>query len=615
MFFSWAPLHHPLVQLTLSIPVYSLGLWFFGKSAYNSLKSGVPNMDVLIFIGAASALFYSVFGTFYYQGSHEVHKYLFYETGASIITLVLFGNLLEKRSVKKTTNAIKSLSNLQVQTAQIITEENGKIAYKEIEVKLLRKGDLLQINSGDIVPIDAVVVSGEADCDESLMTGESVPVHKQTGQLVTGGTLLMNGNLQVSVSTHLKDTVLSQIIEMVKKAQANKPDIQKLGDQISAIFVPAVVLISILTFLISYFYLEIGSAQSMLRAVAVLVISCPCAMGLATPTAVMVGIGKAAKRGILIKGGHVLEDFAKSKKIVFDKTGTLSTGQFTFNQFWSEPNQDSEAKNAILALERRSSHPIAKALVAQHAHWQNSDLLFETVAEEKGKGMRATDNLGNEWQFGSAKWLGYATHDSDLLLSKNGKVLAGLCLADELKPGAKELIDYLKSQDVESIIVSGDNEKKVHALAKELQIKEAFAHQLPQEKLQLITKWQEKERIIMVGDGVNDAPALSKVSVGVSFVKGSDIAIQAANLVLMRNDMQGLQEAHMISKQTYATIKQNLFWAFFYNVLCIPLAAAGFMHPMLGALSMAFSDVIVIGNSLWLGVKKVKIIVPPKTKT
>ena len=605
MFFSWAPLHNPLVQLALSIPVYSLGLWFFGKSAYHSLKSRVPNMDVLIFMGASSALFYSIFGTFYYWGSHDMHTYLFFETGASIITLVLFGNLLEKRSVKKTTNAIQSLTNLQVQTAQLIIENKGEISYNIIAVKLLRKGDLIQVNSGDIVPIDAVVVSGEAECDESLMTGESLPIHKQKGDQVVGGALLLNGNLQVRVSVPLKDSVLSQIIELVKKAQANKPAIQKLGDQVSAIFVPVVVLISIFTFLFSYFYLEIGSAQSMLRAVAVLVISCPCAMGLATPTAVMVGIGKAAKRGILIKGGHVLEDFAKTKKIIFDKTGTLSTGNFSFTHFWAEPKHEVEAQNVMLALEQKSSHPIAKAFVRAFNHWENKALVFTKVEEVKGSGISAWDDKGNEWQFGSSRWLAQPDEKSDLLLQKNGNIIAGISLADELKPGVGELINYLKEQHVDRVMVSGDSQKKVQSVALALDIKEFYAQQLPEEKLALITQWQQKESIVMVGDGVNDAPALSKVSVGISFVKGSDIAIQAANLVLMRTDIGALQEAHIISKQTYRTIKQNLFWAFFYNILCIPLAAAGYMHPMLGALSMALSDLIVIGNSLLLGLKKV----------
>jgi len=605
MFFSWAPLHNPMVQLVLSIPVYTLGLWFFGKSAYQSLLSRVPNMDVLIFMGASSALFYSIFGTFYFWGSHEMHTYLFFETGASIITLVLFGNLLEKRSVKKTTNAIQSLTSLQVKTAQLITENNGEISHSIIAVKLLRKGDLIQVNSGDIVPIDAVVVSGEAECDESLMTGESLPIHKQKGKQVIGGALLLNGNLQVSVSVPLKDTILSQIIELVKKAQANKPAIQKLGDQVSAIFVPVVILISLFTFLFSYLFLEIGSAQSMLRAVAVLVISCPCAMGLATPTAIMVGIGKAAKRGILIKGGHVLEDFAKTKKIIFDKTGTLSTGNFSFTQFWAEPNHEVEAKNVMLALEQKSSHPIAKAFVQAFKDWGNNTLVFTKVEEVKGCGMRAWDAIGNEWQFGSNRWLGKSAEASDLLLQKNGNIIAGISLADELKPGVGKLINYLKEQHVDCVIVSGDSEKKVQRMALDLNVKEFYAQQLPEEKLALITQWQQKESLVMVGDGVNDAPALSKVSVGISFVKGSDIAIQAANLVLMRTDIGGLQEAHIISKQTYRTIKQNLFWAFFYNILCIPLAAAGYMHPMLGALSMALSDLIVIGNSLLLGLKKV----------
>ncbi|MCG9881258.1 MAG: cadmium-translocating P-type ATPase [Bacteroidia bacterium] len=605
MFVSWAPLHNPFVQLILSVPVYALGLYFFGKSAINSLRSGVPNMDVLIFIGAASALFYSVFGTFYYQGTHEVHKFLFYETGASIITLVLFGNVLEKRSVKKTTNAIQSLSNLQVATAQLIIERDGVVSYAETEVKLLQKGDKIQINTGDIVPIDGVVIGGEADCDESLMSGESLPVHKTIGSNVIGGTHLLNGNLQITVSKQLRDTVLSQIIEMVKKAQSNKPNIQKLGDQISAIFVPAVILISLATFLFSYFYLEIGSAQSMLRAVAVLVISCPCAMGLATPTAIMVGIGKAAKRGILIKGGSVLEEFAKSKKIVFDKTGTLSTGHFAFSNFWFEPNSEAELRNLMVSLERRSSHPIAKAFVSEFSAWEHTPIEFKKVHEEKGAGMQAEDIHGNVWRFGSARWLQAPERNSDLLLSKNGKIVAGVSLIDEIKPGAKELISYFNKQELNSVVLSGDSLKKVESLSKELGVKEYYAQKLPQEKLEQITEWQKQESVVMVGDGVNDAPALSKVSVGVSFVKGSDIAIQAANVVLMREDIAALSEAHIISRQTYKTIKQNLFWAFFYNILCIPLAAAGYMHPMLGALSMAFSDVIVIGNSLLLGIKKV----------
>jgi Cu+-exporting ATPase len=287
--------HDAIFQLVLSIPVYSLGLYYFGKSAFYSLKSGVPNMDVLIFTGAASALFYSVFGTFYYWGSHDMHQYMFYETGASIICFVLFGNFLEKRSVKRTTQALASLTKLQPKKAKLLI---GKIA-SEVFVEDLRPGDFIRINAGDQIPIDGEIIEGEGFVDESMISGESIPQHKTPGSTCIGGTILTEGLLKVKVTTSHKKTILAEIIEMVKRAQSNKPAIQQLGDRVSAIFVPVVIGISLLTFLISYFILDLGSAQSMLRAVAVLVISCPCAMGLATPTAVMVGIGRAAKRGIL----------------------------------------------------------------------------------------------------------------------------------------------------------------------------------------------------------------------------------------------------------------------------------------------------------------------------
>ncbi len=606
MFLPWAPLHNPLVQLALSIPVYSLGLWFFGKSAFHSLRSGVPNMDVLIFMGAAASFFYSIFGTFYYYNSPEMHNYLFFETGASIISLVLFGNLLEKRAVKKTTNAIQSLSNLQVKTAKLLLEVAGVWQIKEVEVAQLQLGNRLQINNGDIVPIDAIVVSGDAECDEQMMSGETMPVHKKIGDKVIGGTHLLNGNLQVEVSTSLRESTLSQIIEMVKKAQGSKPSIQKLGDQVSAVFVPIVISISLLTFFISYFWLNLGSAQSMLRAVAVLVISCPCAMGLATPTAIMVGIGKAAKRGILIKGGEVLENFAKSKKIIFDKTGTLSTGQFIFTDFWFEPIQEKEVKEMIYEMEAHSSHPIAKALVANYPNWKGLQTYFTQIDEVKGAGMHAQNANGTVYKIASAKHLEMADDSYDLYFVKGKEIIAKWNMSDEMKAGAIELMTYFRKQNVATILLSGDRKKKVVQVSNLLGISEGKFEQNPAQKLAYIEQQSLVEPMVMVGDGVNDAPALSKVSVGVSFAKGSDIAIKAANLVLMRSDLMALQEAHLISKLTYKTIKQNLFWAFLYNVVCIPLAAAGYMHPMMGALSMAFSDVIVIGNSLLLNIKKIK---------
>jgi Cu+-exporting ATPase len=570
MVVQWEPLHNPIIQFFLSLPVYVLGLWFFGKSAYHSLKSGVPNMDVLIFIGAFSAFFYSVFGTIYFWGTHQVHEYLFFETGATIITLVLFGNIIEKRSVKRTTNSIKSLTSLQVKTAKVISQHNNQTQLHDVEVSLLRKGDLLQINNGDIVPIDVMLVGGEGDCDESMMSGESLPVHKKIGDALIGGTILVNGNIQAKVTAHLKDSVLSQIIEMVKKAQASKPQIQKLGDQVSAIFVPVVVSISIITFFVSFFILDIGSAHSMMRAVAVLVISCPCAMGLATPTAIMVGIGKAAKRGILIKGGDVLENFAKTKQIIFDKTGTLSTGHFVFDDFWFSESDSNELRNIIYNLENHSSHPIAKAFVSQYASWFTEKLSFQSIEEIKGAGLIAKDLAGFVWKLGSEKFVGSARNEKDLFLTKNDVLVASFNLKDELKEGSAQVVEYFKNNNVKPILLSGDHESKVKLVAQKLGIEAYFAGQLPQQKLAYIeSQLDNKEPIVMVG-----------------------------------GDIASLQEAHQISILTYKTIKQNLFWAFFYNIICIPLAAAGFMHPMLGALSMAFSDVIVIGNSLWLGIKK-----------
>ncbi len=605
MVLAWAPLHNPWVQLCLSIPVYAVGLWFFGKSGYYSLRTGIANMDVLIFIGAAASLGYSLYGTFAQAASHHVHEYLFYETGASIICFVLLGNLLEKRSVKKTTASLESLGKLQVKMATLLTEHDGHIHQKQVPVELLKKGDILQVNAGDVVPLDAVVAVGEADCDESLVSGESLPVSKGVGDTVTGGSLVLNGNIRIAVSSLLQQSTLSQIIDMVKQAQASKPAIQKVGDKVSAIFVPVVLGIALLTFIVSYFALDLGSTQSMLRAVAVLVISCPCAMGLATPTAIMVGIGKAARRGIIIKGGDVLENFARSSTIIFDKTGTLTTGEFEAGQFMVFDIDEAYARNLIFNIEQHSSHPIAKSLVMHYPGWYTGAVKFSSVSEVRGQGMQAVLEDGTSVSFGSNRGEIKAETGADLFLMLNQKLVATLVINDALKPGAVELASYFKQAGVKTVLLSGDQHRKVEQVRQALHLDVALAAQRPSQKLNYIEEQARLEPIVMVGDGINDAPALSKVPVGISFSKASDIAVQAANVVITRADLDALREAHLLSRLTYRTIKQNLFWAFFYNICCIPLAAAGFLHPMLGALSMAFSDVIVIGNSLLLGIKKV----------
>lgn len=591
--------HDPIFQLIISAPVYVLGLFYFGKSAYYSLKSGVPNMDVLIFTGAVSALFYSMFGTFYYWGSHDIHQYMFYETGASIICFVLFGNFLEKRSIKRTTQALEGLTKLQPKKAKLLI---GKIA-SEVFVEDLRPGDFIRINAGDQIPIDGELVEGEGFVDESMISGESVPQQKTPGSICIGGTILTEGLLKVRVTSTLKKTILAEIIEMVKRAQSNKPAIQQLGDRVSAIFVPVVIGISLLTFLVSYFILDLGSAQSMLRAVAVLVISCPCAMGLATPTAVMVGIGRAAKRGILIKGGDTIEIIAKTKTWIFDKTGTLSTGNFIFSDLKVLTNDKIEfLQNMIYQIEMHSSHPIAKSLIQLNSSWLKEGISLENINEIKGKGI--------EWTFENKSYFfGKSIDESDLVLKCEGVIIAELNIIDELKIYADQVSTYLETNDINAVILSGDKQNKVNKTAVSINWKgEAFGDLMPSNKLEKLKNYKEAGYLCMVGDGINDAPAMSEANVSISFSKANDIARQAAQIVLMKGDLHSLMEAHQLSLLTYKTIKQNLFWAFFYNALCIPLAAAGYMHPMLGALSMAFSDVIVIGNSLLLNFKRIKVL-------
>jgi len=600
MFISWHVLHNPWVQLLLSIPVYAIGLFHFGKSAFISLKNGYPNMDVLIFTGAFSALFYSLFGTLYYVGMPQMHAYLFYETGASIICFVLLGNILEKRAVSKATQSIAALHQLQVKQAKLVI---GNIVSL-VSIDDIRVGDKVQINEGDAVPIDGEIVSGSAFFNESMINGEALAKRKEQGETVYGGTFLESGQVQIKVSKTVKHTLLADIIELVKKGQANQPQIQKLGDKVAAVFVPIVIGISLLTFVVSFFVLDIGSAESMLRAVAVLVISCPCAMGLATPTAVMVGIGRAAKMGLIIRGGDPIEQMAKSKNWVLDKTGTLTTGNFTFSDLTVEKKElEHEYKAMIFQAEQLSSHPIAKSFVKQQAHWFKQNIQIANFKEVKGQG------LFWEWN-GSAYFFGKNYHNQygnfDLVLKENDRCVAGLNIQDEIKAHAKQLSQYLNNHQIEASILSGDKTQKVAHLTAELDWKgKAIGNLMPIDKLKYIQA--SNQQLCMVGDGINDAPAMAFAAVAVSFGNATEIAKQSAQVIVLKNDLLALIQLHQISTLTYKTIKQNLFWAFFYNALCIPLAAFGFMHPMLGALSMALSDVVVIGNSLWLNQKKIKL--------
>jgi len=606
MFLPFAFLHNPWVQLSLSLPVVIIGFLHFGKSAYNSLRSGVPNMDVLIFVGSMSAFFYSLVGTLQYIGTAEVANYLFYETAATIITLVLLGNLLENRSVKQTTTAISDLSKLQKNTAKKIVFVDGEMQIEEINADLLRIGDHLQINEGDRIPADGKIKSGKVKVDESMISGESEAVKKETNDKVVGGTIISEGNCTILVTAVGKDTVLSKIIDMVKQAQTDKPNIQRLGDRVSAIFVPIVLGIALITFSIWYFALDESMHKSIMNAVAVLVISCPCAMGLATPTAVMVGIGRAAKKGILIKGGATVELFANIKNIVFDKTGTLTTGDFSIKKielFNSQLNEE-EVKSLIYSIEKFSTHPIANSLTKVLKAEGVKMTALSSATEIKGKGMEAKDEEGNTYKLGAAKWL-KADGKASLYFSKNKELIAAIEIEDEVRLDSKEMVGNFKSIGIKTHLLSGDKEEKTAAMAKALEIDHYKSEQLPEEKLIEIGRLEKEGYSAMVGDGINDAPALSKATVGISLSNSTQIAIQSAQIILLNaKSLSSVFESFLISKHTLITIKQNLFWAFFYNVLAIPLAAMGYLDPMIAALSMAFSDVIVIGNSIRLKRKK-----------
>ena len=604
-------LNKPYAQLIICVPVFIIGIIQFGKSAWGSLKSGVPNMDVLVFTGSASAFIYSIIGMYFYIGTPMVHNYLFFETTASVISLVLLGNVFEQRSVKKTTTAISELIAIQVTKAKMIGLQMGKELITEVEYKNIPVGAILQVNSGDKIPVDGEIFSGDASIDESMITGERLPVEKSISDKVIGGTIVVKGNIRMRAENVGDQTLLAKIIGLVKKAQQDKPEIQKLGDKISAIFVPVVLGIAVLTFFVNYFFLDLTSftnplQESIMRSIAVLVISCPCAMGLATPTAVMVGIGRAAKNGILIKGGSTLEEFAKVKNIVFDKTGTLTTGNFKINSINIHNGvSEEEVKEILYSLEIHSSHPIAKSIVAALKGIVGRE--FKTVKEEKGLGITAQDHQNNIYQIGSYKIASEFPKNEihDIYVFKNNILIATVDIEDDVKLNVKETIDEFNKVGINTILISGDNRKNCESLAQKVNINKVYSEQSPAQKLALIEILTKEGSTAMVGDGINDAPALAKATVGISLSNATQVAINAAQIILLHNnDLSTLRHANLISKHTLLTIKQNLFWAFFYNIVAIPIAACGLLSPAFGALTMAFSDVIVIGNSIRLKTKK-----------
>ena len=584
-------LNNPYFQLILSTPVFLIGFFHFGKSAWGSVKVLLPNMDVLIFIGVSSAYFYSLAGTFFLGDGHH-HKYLFFETAASIVTLVLLGNWIEHIAVKRTTGAIEELSNLQKVKAKVFNGLMAKEAYSIINADELKINDIVLVSEGEQIPMDGIISEGECWVDESMISGESIPILKKKGNQVIGGTLCKESNVKITINRIGKDTTLQQIIQLVKSAQENQPNIQRLGDKVSAVFVPVVLGISLLTLLISYFFTDMGIETSVMNSIAVLVISCPCAMGLATPTAVMVGVGKAAKQGILIRGGDTIEKLSEVKYMVFDKTGTLTTGKFKIKKITNfSTYPENFIHNILFSLEIRSAHPIAKS-ICKELKSVSAMLDFQNVKEIKGIGISGTFN-DKEYKIITG------TEAGEIELFENEVRITAVKIEDELKRDVVSAMSWLKENGIEPVLLSGDKKEKCEALAKEIGISMIYSEQHPDDKLRVIDALNAKGKVAMLGDGINDAPALAKAYVGISLGGATDVAKKSANIVLLNNtSLKQIIEVVALCKITLKTIKQNLFWALFYNVLAIPVAAFGFLMPIFAALAMAFSDVIVIGNSL-----------------
>lgn len=612
MFIPWHYLHMPEVQFVLCLPVMLIGVTYFGKSAYHSTRVGAPNMDVLIFLGSVSAFIYSIWGSIEFDGLPEQSNYLFFETAATIITLVLLGNVFEHRAVKRTTTAITDLNKLQPSKVKKVINNRltDRLEIQTTDLKNINVGDIIEATTGDSIAVDGIVVDGDAEIDEAAITGESLPVFKEKDKTVVSGTVVNHGKIHYQATAVGKDTLLSKITQAVKDTQSHKPPIQKFSDRVSLIFVPIVVGLALVTFVLSYFVFDVGITGSLLRSIAVLVISCPCAMGLATPTAVMVGLGRAAKNQILIKGSGTIEELGKIKTVVFDKTGTLTTGKFRVKNFKTYNYADFVAKSVIYSLEQVSNHPIAKSIVEDYKDWDWRKMEFSKVEEVKGKGIVAEDATGIVYRLGNEDFVddntGEIKQQADIYLSYNKMLVASFDIEDQVRPEAKTTIEFLNRKGIKTLMLSGDSEKKCRFVAERLGLKEFYHSQMPEEKLAKMKELGKKGKLAMVGDGINDAPALTQADIGISLSNATDAARQSANIVLIGNQLDKLIAAYYIGTKTYSTIKQNLLWALAYNVVAIPMAAMGYLSPMLGALSMAFSDVVVIGNSLRLKWRKIK---------
>ncbi|WP_213196084.1 heavy metal translocating P-type ATPase [Cloacibacterium caeni] len=627
-----------ILQLIFTLPVVFFTGWFLFKRAWISFKSWNLNMFSLIGLGASAAFIYSIFAlTFpslipheFMQNHHEVP--LYFEAVAVILTLVIFGQMLEAKAHQKTGNAIKELMNLSPKEAHLIQNN----VEKNISISEVKIGDILKVKPGEKIPVDGEIIEGNTTIDESMITGEPIPAEKKLGDKVTSGTI--NGNQVFLMKTEKigKDTLLSQIIEMVNAASRSKAPIQKLTDKVSKIFVPVVIAISVLTFIFWYFFGgENRAIFALVNALAVLIVACPCALGLATPMSVMVGIGKGARNGILIKNAEALEEMEKVNVIITDKTGTLTEGKPSLTQIFSENIPENEALQLAASLNKNSEHPLSQAVL-------NKAKFFDSAQNDNLKEVKNFENISGRGILGEIDskklFLGnihYLKENhfeiSENLLQKaqileneantvsyltiDEKAVAVFGFKDKIKDNAKSAIKSLQNKGIEVIMMTGDNEATAKHVAESLGIKKYFANCLPQDKINEVKNLQTQGKIVaMTGDGINDAPALAQANVGIAMGTGTDIAMNSAEITLLKGDISGVAKSKILSEKMMKNVKENLFFAFAYNTLGIPIAA-GLLYPIFGVLlspmfaaaAMSFSSVSVIANSLRLNNVKLKI--------
>ncbi|QGY86160.1 copper-translocating P-type ATPase [Staphylococcus epidermidis] len=606
---------NPWVQLILSTPVQFIIGWQFYVGAYKNLRNGSANMDVLVAVGTSAAYFYSIYEMMMWLTHQTHHPHLYFETSAILITLILLGKYLEARAKSQTTNALSELLNLQAKEARVI-KENKEIMLPLDKVKV---GDTLLIKPGEKIPVDGKVTKGDTSIDESMLTGESIPVEKSSGDSVIGSTMNKNGSIMIEATQVGGDTALSHIIKVVEDAQSSKAPIQRLADIISGYFVPIVVSIAVITFIIWIIFVHPGQFEpALVSAISVLVIACPCALGLATPTSIMVGTGRAAENGILFKGGQFVERAHYVDTIVLDKTGTITNGQPVVNDYVG----DNDTLQLLASAENASEHPLADAIVT-YAKDKGLNLLDnDTFKSVPGHGIKATIHqqqilvgnrkLMNDYNISISNklndQLNHYEHlgQTAMMIAVDNQINGIIAVADTVKNDAKQAIKELRNMNIDVVMLTGDNNRTAQTIAKQVGIEHVIAEVLPEEKAHQISLLQDKgKQVAMVGDGINDAPALVKADIGMAIGTGAEVAIEAADITILGGDLLLVPKAIKASKATIKNIRQNLFWAFGYNVAGIPIAACGLLAPWIAGAAMALSSVSVVMNALRL--KKMKL--------